>query len=233
MLRIALTALTLLMMLLGGCAHAPPAPARTGNMPANPIPLELNGVNSQIQFDFTNHPAITAAYDLAGEEFCYLQVGQGLLICAEGGSYLLFGPEDGILIVKDNPLYHLSPGGINPADGDMMHALDTTLMIAASLDRLPDALADYLGNPGPHRLTALALANQLLEANGAIIAASARGGTFTVGVRFNAGARETLLEAVQSDDNPRQIYRIGNKSSGHGDSPFIKRRPAAGVPPGS
>jgi hypothetical protein len=223
--------LSALLSLLTGCAHSPPtAPAH--GVVANPIPLTLLGANSQIQFDFAHHPAVTAAYDLTGEEFCYLQVGAALVVCSEQGSYLLFGPEDGILIVKDNPLYHLAPGGNDPADGDLMRGFNTTLMIAASLDRLPDALADYLSDPGPHRQTALDLANQLLQANGGVIAASARGGTFAVGLRFNADGRETLLEAVQLDDNPRQIYRVGNISHGHGDSPSIKRLPTAVLLPG-
>ncbi|HET6250203.1 MAG TPA: hypothetical protein VFE47_21105 [Tepidisphaeraceae bacterium] len=213
-----------------GCSHAPPTAQPS---PGSPFPFSLQGANGLVNLDFNSHPAVTVAYDLAEDEFCYLPVGDALLICAQEGSYLVFGPEDGIVVVKDNPVYQLHPVGNDPAAGEMMHQFGNLFVVAASVDRLPEAVSAYLDNPGYHRRQALALARKLLQDNGAAIGGSGRGGTFAITFRLSADARQMLVESLQSDDNSDGIYRIGNKLSERGDFPLNKRGSLAGGPSGS
>jgi len=203
------TLLLALATLAGGCAQGIPPTTESAAPPAG-MPLSLVGQDTGITLDFSVHPVLAVDHELQEDEICYLTVGDAMLICAADGSYLLFGPEDGITLVKDNPLARLRPVGHSASGTELMHTLSTLALIAGSVDRLPDGFANYLDDPGPHRRQALAEAKKILADNGAELAGSARGGTFKVWMQLNDSGRQKLEEAVDGEVNENGIYMVGD-----------------------
>lgn len=186
-------------LLLAGCAHQPPR-VNAGASPDG-FPYVLRGADTRIRLDFHAHPKVADAVELSSDELCYLSAGDTVVLCHGEGSYLLLGPKDGIELVDSNPLWRLRPVGRDPAAGALLRVYGTIFMIAGSLDRLPDALADYLDEPGAHRRQALNLARKLLDPNGMELPAVAHGGTFTVFLTLTASGRDKLLEALQANED--------------------------------
>ena len=196
-----------------GCAGSPPAQSvKVSVEPARPF--ELIGRDTRMAIDFSLHPPATVAYDLADDELCYLSLDRAIIVCAPSGSYLLFGKEDGIALVKDGPMARITPVGRDAAARESLSALETVTDVAGAVERLPDALLDYLDDPGPHRQIAIAVSQRLLADGGAIMVGSARGGTFCVSIGLTDAGREKLEEAVSipAGDDPIYTVRAGHRA---------------------
>jgi hypothetical protein len=190
-----------------GCAHRPPPTTQPANDPGGSF--ALRGLDSHILFDFNSHSAAGKRHVLQSDEVCCLFAGDAVLICTLDGSNLLFAPGDGVALVRDNPASRLRPIDRDPDGEQRMQAFSTIVLVASSVDRLPDGLADYLNDPGPHRRQAISLARKIVSDNGAEFPAEAHGGTFSVFMRLTNSGREKLLDALQSDDNDAGIYLVG------------------------
>jgi hypothetical protein len=189
----------LAILLSGGCtATRPQAPA-----PAPRLALSLRGEDTRTDLDFDIHPAMTVPFDLADDEICYIPAGDGVIVCGDRGSYLQFGPEDGVILVKDTPFYHLRAAKVESSESAAIQMYSTVFMIAGTADRIPGALTEYLDDPGPHRRQAIALARALVASNGGVFTAAGRGGTFSVHIRLSELGRAKLVEAIQNDDVTR------------------------------
>jgi hypothetical protein len=191
-----------------GCAHRPPAPATP---PASDPggAFALRGLDTHVLFDFNAHEAAGKHRVLKSDEICCLFVGDAVLACTLDGSNLLFAPGDGVVLVRDNPCSRMRPIDHDPEGEQRLQAFSTIVLIAGSVDRLPDGLADYISDPGFHRRQAIELARKLLSDNGAEFPAQARGGTFSVFMRLTNSGREKLLDALQFDDNEAGVYLVG------------------------
>ena len=208
MLKIA--ALFLVALVPIGCApHSPPPTSATAQ---DEFPLSLRGDDTRVTLDFNAHPTIKVPHDLEADELCYLTLDNALIICTEDGSYLLFGPEDGVILVKDNPLSRLRPAGHDPSAESTMQMFGSLFLIAASVDRLPDALADYLQDPGPHRRVAMTLARDLIDNEHMELPGSARGGTFAVSVHLTDSGRDKLMDALQSQNTSNGVLMVRSPS---------------------
>ncbi len=147
-----LTPLFLLVSLAGGCSHAARPVTPSNNDPD--LPFALRGQDTLIALDFGKNSTRPQSYVLQDDELCYLTLGNAIIVCSMQGSYLLFGPGDGVFLIKDNPMYHLRPLSRNPTDTQAMRTFGILFLIAGSANRLPDAFVEYLNDPGPHRLAA-------------------------------------------------------------------------------
>ena len=188
-----------------GCAHQPAGPRSTGG---EGFPYVLRGTDTQIRLDFRAHPKVPAAVELSADEVCYLSAGDAVVLFHGEGSYLLFGPRDGIELVDANPLWRLRPVGRDLSGGALLRVYGTIFMIAGSVDRLPDALSDYLDEPGAHRHQALALARKMLDPKGLELPAVAHGGTFAVYVSLTPAGRDKLLEALQANEDKTGLHLV-------------------------
>jgi hypothetical protein len=200
---------------LMGCAPSHPPPAQSEPS----FPFSLRGRDTLLEFDFKAHPAVAISHKLKEDELCYMTVGDAVIMCTEDGSYLLFGPGDGVTLVRDNPLARLRLAGDDAVDQQWIDVFATVFLIAGSVDRLPDAVATYLADPGPHHSQATALARKMLSDNGASLPVAVRGNTFTVTLRLTESGRDTLTDALQSDAVQPGILKVGNNFYRHRDNP--------------
>lgn len=198
--------------------------------PQDDLPVALRGQDTDIFLDFAKHPSATLPHDLQGDEICYLTFDNAVVICTLDGSYLFFGPQDGVELISDNPLGRLRSLSRNPVDDMEIQMFGITGLVAGSVDRLPDAFADYLDDPGPYRRQALAVAMEMLSHSGATFVGSARGGTFSVSMRLADSGHDKLLEAIgrsQLDPSARMVLRSTSKRKklrgifGHGSGTFL------------
>jgi hypothetical protein len=195
-------AAVLVVAIVGGCAQSPPPIPTPAPVTTPPAPgLTLRGQDTRIVFDFKLRPEPEGNPELRPDELCCLSVGDALLICTMDGSYLEFGPQDGITLVKDNPLSRLRPVGHDVNDKNLLLTYGTLFLVASSVDRLPAGLAGYLSDPGFHRRQARALVGKLLSDDGAEFPVKSHGGTFSVFIRLTPNGRATLKEALESDDH--------------------------------
>jgi len=210
-------------LLAVGCAPASRSAAPA--VPESSFPLSLRGQDTHVQFDFKAHPAIAINHQFQSDELCYLMIGEAVIMCTEDGSYLIFGPGDGVILVRDNPLSQLRPASDDPAGQEWIDVFGTIFLIAGSVDRLPDALSDYLATPGPHHREAAALARKMLADNGATLPIAGRGNTFAITFRLTESGRDKLSTALQSDDATPGVLKVGNIFTRRRDNPLNKRLP--------
>jgi|SRR5579862_5481885 len=104
------------------------------------------------------------------------------------------------MLVKDTPVYRLRPPVADSPEAGVIQLYSTVFMISGTVERIPEALAGYLDDPGPDERFALRLARKLLADNGGDLSAAGRGGTFLVHMQLNESGRAKLTDAVQNHD---------------------------------
>lgn len=192
---------------VGGCVASH---RQAGADPPVP-PLAMQGPDAGVAIDFGVHPAVTVPHDLRRNEICYIVINDAIILCSLDQSFLLFGPDDGVELVVDNPMARLAPAGRDDAAADALYLYDTIFVIAGALDRLPDGLSDYLGSAAPHRREAIKLAQRLVDHDNTLLCGAARGGTFSVSLQLTPAGREKLEEALQSIDNPAGTVMVSRR----------------------
>jgi hypothetical protein len=185
----------ILVIALAGCAVA--RPIRPDD---NPFPLDLAGDNTHTRFVLDSVSA-SASDDseglLADQELCYLSIDNATIECFPFGSLLMLGPDDAVQLVSDNPLDGLHAGVRDPGADSLLQTLSIFSLIAASIDRVPDSLADYMaGDDVENPAVARALALRLLQPGGTTLTGHSGSATFTIKVELTDDGRETLEEAL-------------------------------------
>ena len=179
-----------------GCANQHAMP-RAKDAQSPPVFL-LRGENAVIWFDFAPQPNdVQPPHHLLGGEICFVAIESSTIECFPEGTLLLLGSSEAVQLMDDNPLWRLMPITTDANSAAVMKLYATLYLLAGSIDRLPDALADYLDNSGPRRRDAIALARLLAVHNGAKLAGFAHGGKFSVSFRLTEDGRDKLLEALE------------------------------------
>lgn len=193
-----------------GCAHGPDRSRQLGD---DASIFSMDGTDTRIAFDFqrssTTQPS--PATQRRDQDLYIIKVGDAFILCTQRGSALVFGPDDGQILVSDSPAYGLEPNDPDPSVHGFMQVISTVYLIAGSVDRLPEALGKYLDDPGPHRLQALKLATQLLHDGGAAFEAEGSGGNFTVIMLLTESGRQKLSDAIQEHPDSDGIYSVSEK----------------------
>jgi hypothetical protein len=180
---------------LAGCAVARQAPRDD-----DPFPLDLAGNNTHLRFVLGSVSANSSDDSdglLADQELCYLSIDHATIECFPFGSLLMLGPDDAVELVADNPLDDLHADGRDPGGDSLLRTLSTFSLIAASIDRVPDSLADYMADEDAENpAVARALALRLLQPGGTTLTGYSGSATFTINVELTDDGRETLEEAL-------------------------------------
>ena len=199
-----------LLVFASGCA------TRGGpSLPADTSEVSIHGDNTQLRFIIHRSQTITseeAEQILADQEMCYLTIDQGVTIeCFPFGSLLMMGPDDAVELVYDNPLDDLH-ADTQDAQGELLlETLSVISLIGDSVERMPDALADYID--GDHQLNpgvATNLAHHLIDSSKVELAGMSRAGPFTIVLELTEDGRETIRQALadrQSGDL-RLVHRV-------------------------
>jgi hypothetical protein len=203
----------------GGCAASggpSPPPSETSE-------LSIHGDNTQLRFIIHRSQTITsdeAEQILAEQEMCYLTVDQNVTIeCFPFGSLLMMGPDDAVELVYDNPLDDLHADSQDAQGELLLQTLSVISLIGDSVERMPDALADYIDddnqlNPG----VATNLAHHLIDSSNVELAGMSRAGPFTVVLELTEDGKETIRQALadrQSGDL-RLVHRLRRHVHEHG-----------------
>jgi len=173
----------------------------------------MEGRDVRIRFDFHAHPSVATSRELDEDQICYLSMGDAIILCSADGSYLLFASQDGLQLLEDNPLWRLRPMDKGIHGRAVMQTYVTVFLIAGSLDKLPDSLADYLDDPGSHPREAQALARMLLDPAGVAFPAIGHDGTFSVTVALTADGRDKILDALQEVEDRRDVFMASQEVS--------------------
>jgi hypothetical protein len=191
--------------LLGGCA-AQHATAHAAHSKDTSAPgFVMRGENALIWFDFSAPPAESQPpHNLLGDEICCVSIESSTIECFPEGTLLLLGSSESVQLMEDNPLWNLAPVTSDADAAAVMKLYATLYLLAGSIEKLPDALADYLDNPGPRQRDAIALARTLAIHGGAKLPAFAHGGKFTVSFRLTEQGRDKLLEALEQIQDQRE-----------------------------
>jgi hypothetical protein len=197
-----------------GCAsQARTARHRSGNDDARPAPFELVGEDTVIQLDLNRHEAAPAdrTHEWLHDEVGYLNLGGATVECFLAGSVLLLGPDNGIVLVDQNPLWQLRPVGHDGNEAKLVRLYATLFLVCGSVDQLPTGLSDYLDDPGPRRRIALSLARQLLTSRGAELTGWTRGGAFVLTFRLTPSGRAKLTDVLQSAEDETEIQFVSRR----------------------
>lgn len=193
-----------------GCAGAHGA-AKSGAMDSHAFPFLLRGADTIIHLDFsTPMDGFQPPHALAADEVCFMVVGSSTIECFSGGAALLLGPDDGIQLIDDNPLWQLRPARSDKDGTKLMKLYATFFLIAGSVEKLPGALADYLDDPGPQRAAVIALIRRLADDDGGQFPVAAHGGNFVVRFQLTRTGREKLLEALQALQEESGLQVVAN-----------------------
>ena len=195
-----------------GCApqHAAPGAKNADSAPG----FILRGENTIIWFDFSGQSADEQPpHRLLADEICCLKLESSTIECFPDGSVLLLGSSESVRLMDDNPLWKLLPTTADKDAAAAMKLYATLYLLAGSIEKLPDALADYLDNPGPRRRDAIALARALCVQGGARLVGFAHGGKFAVSFRLTNAGRDTLLEALEQIQQEQDATFVLNQSA--------------------
>jgi hypothetical protein len=179
-----------------GCAPQHPAPsAKSADSAAGFV---LRGENAVIWFDFSAQTTnAQPPHRLLGDEICRLTLESSTIEFFPEGTVLLLGSTESVRLMEDNPLWRLLPATSDKDAAAVMKLYATLYLVGGSIEKLPDALADYLDDPGPRRRDAIALARALCIAGGAKLPGFAHGGNFAVSFHLTNVGRDKLLEALE------------------------------------
>lgn len=199
-----------------GCASGPgpgPAATRPGATPVLVLPLALRGQDTEFRLNVPPPGHANQTGQLDEDEICYLKAGDFRIECYVDGSYLTLGPDDSNPLLSDNPASGLSAAdGKKPTD-QAVQLYGVLFLVGGSVDRLPQALADYLENPGMHLNEAVSLALLLMGNEPVELRGQARGGSFSVTMVLTDTGRDKLLEALndvgQSAGNTQMVLHRG------------------------
>lgn len=203
--------------LLGGCAVAarPSAAQQISE-------LSLHGEDTRLRIIIDRRQTITpdeADQILAAQEMCYLTIDKATIECFPFGSLLVMGPNDAVALVSDNPLDDLHAGPQDPQGEMLLRTLSVASLIADSVERLPDALADYVDsdntrNPG----VATTLAHELLESSAVTIPGMSRAGPFNIVLELTKDGKETIRGALADREpgNLRFVHHMRRRPKNSG-----------------
>jgi len=179
-----------------GCApqHVSPGAKNADAAPG----FVLRGENAVIWFDFSAQENDSQPpHRLLADEICCVAFESSTIECFPEGTVLLLGSAESVRLMDDNPLWKLLPITADKDAVAVMKLYATLYLLAGSIDKLPDALADYLDDAGTRRHDAIALARALATRGGAKLSGFAHGGKFAVSFRLTNTGRDKLLEALE------------------------------------
>jgi len=210
----------MLLASIAGCASRPPGPPlATATAPGLTIPLVLRGEDTQFRLSFPHAVRGSEGGEFAKGEICYLNAGDFRIECYASGSYLTLGPNDSNALLADNATLELSAADGNRASEQAVHLYGIVFLVGGSVERLPQALSDYLQDPGTHLNEAISLAQSLMGREPIELRGHARGGSFSVTIVLTDAGRDKLVDAL---DN------IGESA---GDTQIVSARKTARVRP--
>lgn len=180
-----------------GCAPRPPAEL-TATSSGLVIPLALRGQDTQFRLNFppTGHGSDSGRFEQG--EICYLGAGDFRIDCYTNGSYLTLGPTDSTTLLADNPTSELTAADGNKLSEQAVRLYGVLFLIGGSIERLPEALSEYIQEPGTHQNEAVSLAQALLGRGPVDMKGYARGGNFSVTVVLTDAGREKLVDALDN-----------------------------------
>lgn len=224
-------AVPLLSWALAGCTRERIVEVSETTLPT-PIPLAVRGKYATIRLSFPPGDQHIDPGQFNQDEICYLTAGSFRIDCDTDGSSLNLGPNDSNDLLTDNPMYGLSPVHNDTNAAQSMQLYGVLFLVAGSIDRLPGALADYIGAPGQHLAEAVELAQLLLNTKKLDLPGYAHGGNFIVTVELTDDGRDKLMDAMDEVGEPtgttqlvsdetlirraRSAHRIGARQSGLG-----------------
>jgi hypothetical protein len=180
--------------LASGCGSA-----RSGGADSFPFNLRGQDTRFRISMDTDQSPPTTQpTRELGDAELCYIVAGDSSIECFTFGSLLILGPGDGIALVEDNPILDLRANDNDSKNTATLRTLGVVALIGASVERLPEALADYIQDPGDNAAVAIAIAEQLVANNQVDLPGYGRGGRFNVAVELTHSGRKRLREALRA-----------------------------------
>ncbi len=210
----------LLLGFVGGCAAS-------GSPSPTPDTSELNlqGDNTRLRFTIDRNQTITsdeADQILADQEMCYLTINDKVTIeCFPFGSLLMMGPDDAEELVDDNPLDDLHADSQDTQGELLLETLSVVGLVGDSVERLPDALADYLDDTSqPNPGVATNLAHHLIDSEKVKLAGMSRAGPFTIMVELTEDGKETLRQAL-ADRESGDLHLVHHLRR-HAHSPATK-----------
>ena len=126
----------------------------------------------------------------------------------------------------------LHPAARDPGADTLLQTLSIVSLIAGSIDRVPDSLADYIDKDNSQNpAVARALAQRLLEPGETKLRGFSAAATFTVAVRLTDTGKETLLDALADRQNGGvQLVRSRHGRPAHVSSAKLK---GISIPPRS
>ena len=200
---------------VGGCIHDRVVVIREV-APLASVPLALGGEDTRLRITFPQSTQNVRPGNFERDEICYLKAGDFRIDCYADGSSLNLGPTDSTALLSDNPMWGVEPIGAEKASGQYMKLCGVLFLVGASVERLPQTLADYLGEPGTHEAEAVALTRLLLNQKRLQFQGYARGGGFNVAVELTDAGRDKLLDALDEageSTGPTQWVSSGSISS--------------------
>jgi len=207
---------------LSGCAAS-----GSSEPPPKTSELSIHGDNTELRFIIDRTQTITpdeADQILADQEMCYLTINDAVTIeCFPFGSLLMMGPDDAMELVYDNPLDDLHADPRDSQGELLLQTLSVVSLIGDSVERMPDALADYLDdanqlNPG----VATNLANHLIDSSKVEIAGMSRAGPFTIVCELTEDGKETIRQALA--DRESSDLQLVHRRHRHGHAHPTKTR---------
>ena len=189
----------LLLVSAAGCASHPPGPPpATASAAGLTVPLVIQGQDTRFRLSFPSSGHGSDAVQFEQGEICYLSAGDFRIECYANGSYLTLGPNDSNALLSDNATIELSAGDGNKTSEQAVRLYGILFLVGGSVERLPQALSDYLQEPGTHLNEAISLAQALMGRQPVDLRGHARGGAFNVAVVLTDAGREKLIDALDS-----------------------------------
>jgi hypothetical protein len=192
-----------------GCsAHRNPKPG-DGALDQRGFPFVLQGEDTSISLDFSSIVRPPASrQELLKGEVCRLLVGSCTIECFAEGSFLLLGPGDGAALVDGNPIWNLRPAVDDAEGARILRLYSTFFLIGGSVEKLPEALLDYLDDPGPRRGVAVKLMRQLVADGGGRVQGIAPGGRFLVNFQLTETGKDKLMQALQAIQEESGLWLV-------------------------
>ena len=182
---------------VAGCAHRP-APESGASSGGLAVPLALRGQDTQFRLIFPPAGRGEESGHFEQGEVCYLVAGAFRVDCYTNGSYLTLGPNDSNALLSDNPGWELTAADGNKLSDQAVRLYGVLFLVGGSIERLPEALSQYIQDPGAHQTEAVSLAQLLLGRSAVALKGYARGGNFTVSVALTDAGRDKIIEAIES-----------------------------------